>query len=527
MAGGTKEPNLTSDALLGRVVGERYEVTEALGIGGAGHVYRAIQRPLGREVAVKVLRDDLTPEARATFEERFLREAALAGRLQHNHVVTVHDYGTDRGISYVVMELLEGRTLHQRLRDEGALPAVEAARLAAGVARGLRHAHHHGLVHRDVKPSNVMLVRDEDGVEQPKLVDFGLVKSTAEHDLQVTQAHRFMGTPAFMAPEQVERPDIDGRADQYALGCVLFLMLSGRVPYEAGTPLGMAVAHKSEAIPRLGARGVAAPPALEAILRQAMAKDPDDRFADCGALADALDQWRAAVAPAAASGGSGRGAAVLAVGALLAGIAVVVIVALIAAAAGVAGGAGIALGLSSGGEADLPMADDVPPPARPPEVGGDPELPDEPPAELEVAPTPVPAQPAPDPAPAPAPAQAPLPSPAPVPVPAPAQPAPATVPIPVPVPARPAPSPAPPPDPPPAHLPPGSIRVDDVVMTPQTAAASLQFVNTASYEDLAAAGVYRRGISVILDNRPFASMEAFAATPMIGTKTVQAVSAGR
>ena len=298
-----------SDALLGLVVGQRYEVTGALGVGGAGHVYRAIQRPLGREVAIKVLRDDLSDEARKTFEDRFLREAALAGRLHHANLVTVHDYGTDRGLSYVVMELLEGRTLHQRLREEGAMGAQEAARIAAAVARGLRHAHHHGLVHRDVKPNNIMLVRDEDGTEHPKLVDFGLVKSTTETDMMVTDAHKFMGTPAFMAPEQAERTDIDGRADQYALGCVLYRMLTGKVPFDAKTPLGMAESHKSDPIPRMAERAeVAVPPALEAIVRQAMAKRPEDRFEDCGHLADALEDWLRTASPAAqAPGPDGRG----------------------------------------------------------------------------------------------------------------------------------------------------------------------------------------------------------------------------
>lgn len=521
-----------SDALLGLVVGERYEVTAALGVGGAGHVYKAIQRPLGRDVAIKVLRDDLTPEARKTFEDRFLREAALAGRLQHANLVTVHDYGTDRGLSYVVMELLDGRTLHRRLKTEGAMDPLEAARIAAAVARGLRHAHHHGLVHRDVKPNNIMLVPDEDGTEHPKLVDFGLVKSTGAVDMQVTDAHRFMGTPAFMAPEQAERPDIDGRADQYALGCVLYLMLTGQIPFDADTAIGMALQHKSNPIPRMAERsGVAVPPALEAIVRQAMAKRPEDRFDDCGQLADALDDWlhTAHPPPPAPRSLTPWILAGVGLGAVALGVAAMVVV---------AGGAGLVVGWwMEPREAPELVAvpaqvETVPVAATPtPEPAPAPEPEPEPATAPAPAPVPRPAaapepEPAPEPAPAPVPIQ--VPRSAPVPVPAPAAPAPAPAPAPAaPAPAAPAPAPAPWSKPEPEPAPPGFVRVDDVLLSDGTAARTVQFVNTASYEDLAKAGVYRQGITVILDQRPFADIQAFAATRGIGTKTVEAVSKGR
>ncbi|MCA9494941.1 MAG: serine/threonine protein kinase, partial [Myxococcales bacterium] len=195
------------------------------------------------------------------------------------------------GIHYVVMELLEGRTLASALRRP--MDPEEAARIGIGVARGLRHAHEQGLIHRDVKPHNVMLVRDDDGREQPKLMDFGLVKSVRSDEDSMTMVGQFMGTPAFMAPEQARGREIDARADLYSLGVMLFRMLTGVLPYEADHPLAMAMAHQSEPIPRMAdaAPDVRVPPELEAVVRKAMAKKPDDRWPDAATLADALDFW--------------------------------------------------------------------------------------------------------------------------------------------------------------------------------------------------------------------------------------------
>ena len=513
---------------VGKTLGGRYEIFGVVGKGGAGHVFRAVQQPLGRVVAVKVLRTDLTPAAQKTFGDRFLREAALAGRLAHPALVTVHDYGQQdedadgvpAGTRWVVMELLEGRTLWHRIRQEGCIPPREAARIAAALARGLRHAHSNGLVHRDVKPNNVVLVADDDGVEQPKLVDFGLVKPAAGEGPLVTEVGQYMGTPAYMAPEQADGRDVDGRADQYALGCVLYHMLSGVVPFEGNTPLGIAVQHKTDAVPPISRRsGVAVAPALEVIVRRSMAKGADDRYADCGAMADALEAWlqglEAPVRPARRWP--------LAIGAAAA-LLLVVGAGGVALVAGLARGAGLAVGVLTGateepvaGEVEgmptevqpatddgLADADDEPvvePVAEEdPVAGEEPVAEEDPPVEEPVDAPPEP-RPAPPPTPPPAPAPAPTPAPALTPAPAPAAPAPAPAPA-------------------------GSVVFDDVAMSPEDARAAVAWINGATPEQLEAAGVYRRGVEVVLENRPFADMEAFAATRMIGTKTVEAALRG-
>ncbi len=506
---------------IGKKLGGRYAIVGTLGKGGAGHVFRAVQEPLGREVAVKVLRTDLPPVSQKTFADRFLREAALAGRLAHPALVTVHDYGhqdqeadgVPAGTRWVVMELLDGRTLWHRIKRDGPLPPREAARIGAALARGLRHAHVNGLVHRDVKPNNVVLVPDDDGVEQPKLVDFGLVKPAAGEGEMLTEVGRYMGTPAYMAPEQAEGTDVDGRADQYALGCVLYHMLSGVVPFDSNTPLGVAVQHKTDAVPPISRRsGVAVAPALEVVVRKAMAKAPDDRYPDCGALADALEGWLQGLEPPKAAPrrpwGLFLGAAALVV-VLLGGGALAV----------VAGGAGVAVGLLSQGPGlehdptppvplEVPSDDGVA--AVEPVDSGAPEVEVEPEVEPEPAPAPV--------APKPAPV---VPKAAPDPVPAAPKPPPAPAPV-APKPAPPPPKPVPEAEP----VPPGMVRFDDVVMTPDDARAAVAWVNAATPQQLEAAGVYQRGVEVVMANRPFADMTAFANTKYVGTKTIEAALKG-
>ena len=192
---------------IGMIIADRYRILESIGSGGAGHVYRAVHIQLNREVALKLVRTDVAPEIRKELGARFRREASLAAKLSHPNLVTIHDFGlTKQGLQYVVMELLDGRSLKSWMK-KGPIPAEEAARIAAALARGLRHAHGQGLVHRDVKPSNVLLVRDDDGVEQPQLLDFGLVKSV-DSDLEMTGEASYLGTPLYMSPEQVRRVEM-------------------------------------------------------------------------------------------------------------------------------------------------------------------------------------------------------------------------------------------------------------------------------------------------------------------------------
>ncbi len=277
-----------SDPLVGAILGGRYRLLDVIGHGGTGRVYRAMQEPIGREVAVKVLHPDLDPEGTHDFQARFLREAALAGRVQHPHVVTVHDYGSvDDGACYIVMEHLRGRTLRSLLRD-GPLPVGRALRIFGQLVQGLRAAHNAGLVHRDVKPSNIILLTADDGGDFVKLFDFGLVKG--EDESEITHSGMFMGTPQYVSPEQARGGVADGRSDLYSAGVILYRMVCGQLPYTADTPIAVAVKHAREPLPPMRSRApdVAVPAAVEAFVRRLLEKDADDRFDDAEAVLDAL-----------------------------------------------------------------------------------------------------------------------------------------------------------------------------------------------------------------------------------------------
>ena len=283
------------DPLIGTTLADRYRVVARIGQGGAGHVYRGIQLQLEREVAIKVVRPDVPDASREELEARFFREASLAGRLSHPNIVQTIDYGsTNDGRQFVVMELLRGRTLKRALKSP--MDHAEVARLGSAIARGLHHAHSKGLVHRDVKTSNIFLVKDDEGVEHPKLLDFGLVKSV-RRELDITQTPTYLGTPLYMSPEQARGEiDLDARSDIYGLGCMLYRMACGEMPFRAETAMATALMHVSDPIPPMSERAPDQPvdAALEAIIRRCLEKAPDDRYDDAAALARALDDWREA-----------------------------------------------------------------------------------------------------------------------------------------------------------------------------------------------------------------------------------------
>ena len=273
-----------ADPLIGRTLNGRFSILDPLGIGGMGKVYRALQAPLERVVALKVLNPNFQSSKDPGFQKRFLREASLTSKLRHPNTVTVIDYGqTDDGIYYIAMEYLEGRTLAQVLGQVGPLSWQRSVSVAQQICRSLREAHSLGIVHRDLKPANIMLLNESDQ-DLVKVLDFGLVKSVAapqEGQLspEITQNGTFLGSPQYMAPEQA-RNVTDARSDVYSLGIVLFQMLMGRPPFIARDHIELIFAHYKEAPPTFQQvrPDLTVPPQIEAVVRRCLEKDPARRY---------------------------------------------------------------------------------------------------------------------------------------------------------------------------------------------------------------------------------------------------------
>jgi serine/threonine-protein kinase len=263
-----------------QVLGERYEIESPLGRGGMATVYRARDTVLGRTVAVKILAERYARDARAV--ERFRREARAAGALNHPNVVAVYDTGAEDGTHYIVMEHVEGRTLDELL-GAGPLPADEAARIGVAVSNALEAAHEKGLVHRDVKPANIILT-PEGGV---KVADFGIARAVEADTL--TQTGTVLGTAAYISPEQAKGDPVGPPSDLYSLGCVLYQMLTGRAPFRGESSMAVAFQHVNERpVPPSKVAGV--PAGVEAVVLKAMAKKPKGRFPSAAAMAGALDE---------------------------------------------------------------------------------------------------------------------------------------------------------------------------------------------------------------------------------------------
>jgi len=291
VASGTTKtmPGKGPDPLIGRVVNDRFRVVSMIARGGMGKVYRAEQAPLGREVALKVLNPNYSGDTDPEFHKRFFLEASTCSKLTHPNTVTIFDYGrTDDDIYYIAMELLEGRTLHRALRDEGPMEPARAMHVARQICRSLREAHALGVIHRDLKPANVYLMKHGDESDFVKVLDFGLVKDLDATGEDLTQTGLFMGSPKYMSPEQIRGEKVDARADVYALGVILYEMLTGGVPFDRPNSVNILMAHVHEAPPPMSDADRVVPPALEQIVLKALAKAPEDRFPSMDAMLAAL-----------------------------------------------------------------------------------------------------------------------------------------------------------------------------------------------------------------------------------------------
>ncbi len=268
---------------LGDVLGGRYRLVELLGQGGMATIYRATDSQLGRDVAVKVLHPEYGRDP--DFVARFRQEAHAAASLSHPGIVSVYDFGTDDAGPYLVMELVDGEDLAALLRRNGPLPPRQAARLVAEVARALDAAHDRGIVHRDVKPGNIMLT----ATGRVKVTDFGIARAWA--DAGLTLPGTTLGSVHYFSPEQALGEPATAASDVYSLGIVLYELLTGRRPWEGDSAASVAMARISAPPPRVSDVRPTVPPALEAIDRTALARDAADRFASAGAMAEALEAF--------------------------------------------------------------------------------------------------------------------------------------------------------------------------------------------------------------------------------------------
>jgi tRNA A-37 threonylcarbamoyl transferase component Bud32 len=268
MTSATRDPRIGRE-LLG------YRIEALIGRGGMSVVYRAEDLRLKRKVALKLLASELAEDER--FRERFLRESEMAASLDHPHIVPIYDAGEHEGQLYIAMRYVEGSDLKELLKQEGPLDPKRALALLEDLADALDAAHARGLVHRDVKPSNALL----DNAGRVYLSDFGLTKSASDRSA-LTMTGRIIGTVDYAAPEQIEGKPVDGGADVYSLGCLLYECLTGEVPFPRDSELAVLWAHVNEPPPK-----IAAHPALDGVIAKALAKEPKERYQSCAELVEA------------------------------------------------------------------------------------------------------------------------------------------------------------------------------------------------------------------------------------------------
>src|SRR5262245_5425052 len=267
----------------GRLLGGRYKLEQCIGSGGMGEIYRARRMHIGDTVAVKVLRADVVEDEKS--RQRFYREARAAAMLHHPNAVVIHDFGEDAdGTAYIVMELLVGRSLRQVLIQEGTISAVRAYGIIRQASAALDAGHRNGIVHRDIKPDNIILLDSNDAADHVKILDFGIAKvldnktlDTHSLEQRLTNVGSVIGTPHYMAPEQCQGEEADSRSDIYSLGVVLYELLTGVAPFLAKTPTGVAIKHVTEKPRPLREINPSVPDAIDRVVLHALEKDPNAR----------------------------------------------------------------------------------------------------------------------------------------------------------------------------------------------------------------------------------------------------------
>lgn len=271
------------DRYLGQLLDNRYEILEVIGSGGMAVVYKALCHRLNRYVAVKVLKDEFANDNE--FREHFRAESQAVAMLSHPNIVSVYDFSRDYNCQYIVMELLEGITLKQYMQKKGALSWKEALHFATQISRALSHAHSKGIVHRDIKPQNIMVVKDG----SIKVADFGIAHLQSESNAEAPET---MGSIHYISPEQVHGETVDARADIYSLGVVMYEMLTGRLPYEGDTVEAVAIQHISQMLTLPGDIKSDIPVQLENITLRAMATDINTRYQSADELLSDLEAFR-------------------------------------------------------------------------------------------------------------------------------------------------------------------------------------------------------------------------------------------
>src|ERR671932_218423 len=258
-----------SDTLINTLFDGRYRILRKLGSGGMANVYLAEDEDLGRRVAIKIMSDRYADDD--TFSERFRREAKAAAALSHPNIVSIYDRGQANGTPYIAMEVIEGRSLKELVLSRGPLPVDQAVDFTKQILAALRFAHRNGIIHRDIKPHNI-LVGSENRL---KVTDFGIARAGAS---QMTEVGSIMGTAQYLSPEQAKGTPVDQRSDIYSLGIVLYELLTGEVPFKGDTPVEIAMRHLSTVPEPPSAKRADVPHDLDLVVMRALAKDPGDRY---------------------------------------------------------------------------------------------------------------------------------------------------------------------------------------------------------------------------------------------------------